>query len=417
MSERAPKWHLETRLVHGAGGAAGQRGATLPPIALSTSFDHASAEEMAAAFAGQSDAPLYSRVQNPTVAALEARIAEACEAPGALALASGMSAISLGLLTLLRAGDAVLASPYLFGGTYTLFTRTLAELGIQTHFVDPCDPAAAEAQVGPRTRLVFLEAIANPAMVVPDFAAWRAFCDRHGLVLAADATLLTPCLYDRSALPADVLFFSASKYLAGAASTVGGLIVDTGRCPWAEHEALGLADFRKAQPTPLLGKLRAQQMLAVGPCLSPMSAFLLLAGMESLALRLERQCDNAGRAAAYLAEHPKVQAVHFPGLPTHPQHALSRGQFRGRFGSVLSFTLADKAACFRFLNACKLVRRVTNLGDTRTMALHAASTIYGTFWPHEREQVGVGEGLIRLSLGIEHPADILADLEQALGAA
>jgi O-acetylhomoserine (thiol)-lyase len=416
MNGKGPRWHIETTLVHGTGNAE-TTGPTLPPVTLSTAFVHGSAEEMEAAFAGRSEAPLYSRLSNPTVAALEQRIADACGAPGAVAVASGMTAIALGLLTLLKAGDELIASPYLFGGTYTLLTRTLADLGITTHFADPREPARAEAMIGPRTRAVFLEAIANPAMVVPPFKAWRALCDAHGLALLVDATLLTPCLYDAEAIGADVLFFSASKYLAGAASTVGGLIVDTGRCPWPERPGLALGDFAKGTPTAFLAKLRKRQLAAVGPCLSPMSAFLLLTGLETLPLRLERQCDNAGRVAGFLAEHPKVGEVLFPGLPTHPAHALSRAQFRGRFGSLLSFRLADKAACFRFLNACRLVARVTNLGDTRTMALHPASTIYATFWQHEQQQVGVTEDLIRLSLGIEHPADILADLEQALGAA
>ncbi|HKI99500.1 MAG TPA: PLP-dependent transferase [bacterium] len=417
MSAQGPKWHIETTLVHGAAGTGGEPGATLPPVTLSTSFAHGSAEEMEAAFAGHNEAPLYSRLQNPTVAALEQRVTEACGASGAVAVASGMTAISLGLLTLLQAGDELIASPYLFGGTYTLLTRTLAELGITTHFVDPREPGQAEALIGPRTRAVFLEAIANPAMIVPSFRAWRALCDAHGLALLVDATLLTPCLYDAKAIEADVLFFSASKYLAGAASTVGGLIVDTGRCDWPAWPGPALRDFHKGQPTAFLSKLRKRQLAAVGPCLSPMNAFLLLTGLETLPLRLERQCENAARAAAFLVEHPKVGTVLYPGLPSHPAHILSGAQFRGRFGSLLSFTLADKAACFRFLNACRLVGRVTNLGDTRTLALHPASTIYATFWKHEQEQVGVTEDLIRLSLGIEHPVDILADLEQALAAA
>lgn len=417
MGENARKWHLDTTLVHGAAPEAGRSGPTLPPIAFSTAYDHGSAEQMAAAFAGESDAHVYSRLQNPTVEALEQRITEACGAAGTLALASGMSAVSLTLLSVLRSGDEVIASSYLFGGTYALFTRTLAELGITTHFVEPRDPAAAEALIGPRTRAVFLEAIANPAMIVPDFAAWRRLCDRHGLALVVDATLLTPVLYDAEALGADVAVFSTSKYLAGAASLVGGLVVDTGRCPWHERPAFGLGDYRQGRPTALLAKLRSTQMLSVGPCLSPMNAFLLLTGLESLPLRLERQCDNAEEAAAYLREHPKVRSVRYPGLQDHPDHALSREQFRGRFGSVLSFELADKAACFRFLNACRLVQRVVNLGDTRSMALHPASTIYGTFWKHQQEQVGVTDGMIRFSLGIEHPTDILADLEQALAAA
>ena len=235
--------------------------------------------------------------------------------------------------------------------------------------------------------------------------------------LLLDASLLTPVLYDGTAAAADVLFFSATKYLAGPASTVAGLIVDTGRFPWHDAQRFDFTDFKGAGQGAYLARLRRQLMAAVGPCLSPMAAFLLLTGLETLSLRLDRQCDNAERAAAYLREHPKVREVRYPGLPDHPAHALCRAQYRGRFGAVLAFSLANKAACFRFLNALRLVRRCTNLGDTRSLAIHPASTIYGNFWKHEQEQAGVTEGLIRFSLGVEHPEDLLADLEQALEAA
>jgi O-acetylhomoserine (thiol)-lyase len=426
-----PRWHLDTRLVHGAQRDGVQRSgvaasaehpgalasATLPPVVMSTAFDFARAEDMEAVFAGREEAPYYSRMGNPTVDALERRVTELCGGAGTLALASGMSAIATGLLGLLRAGDELIASPYLFGGSYVLFTRTLPALGITVHLADPADPAAWEARVGPRTRALFLEALANPAMVVPDLAAFRALAERHGLPLLLDASLLTPLLYDGAAAPADVLFFSATKYLAGPASTIAGLVVDTGRFPWHTSARHDLEDFKGAGQGAYLAKLRRQLMAAVGPCLSPMTAFLLLNGLETLSLRLERQCDNAERCAAFLREHPKVRAVRYPGLPEHPAHALCKAQYRGRFGAVLAFELADKAACFRFLNALRLVRRSTNLGDTRSLALHPASTIYGTLWKHEQEQAGVSERLIRFSLGIEHAADILADLEQALAAA
>lgn len=418
QAEPAAAARRDTVLVHGRDGTAWAHGATLPPVVYATAFQHATAEGMEAAFAGQADDPLYSRLGNPTVAALEARVSEACEARGCLAVASGMSALSLVLLGLLRAGDEVVASRLLFGGTYTLLTRTLAQWGVTTHLVHPADPAAAEAHVNERTRLVLLEAIANPAMVVPHLAEWRALCDRHGLPLVLDATLLTPYLYDNAALGADVAVFSASKFLAGAASGIGGLVVDTGRMDWrgcARLEAV-LGEARQAGDAALLVRLRKRLMADVGPCLAPMNAFLLLTGLETLGLRLERQCANAESVAAYLAAHPRVLSVAYPGLVGHPQHALAARQFRGRYGSVLSFTLADKAACFRFLNALRMVRRVTNLGDTKTLALHPASTIYGTLWAHEQAEVGVSEGMVRLSLGIEHPDDIVADLAQALEA-
>ena len=409
--------HLETLLVHGRWEEVDGDRPTLPPIHLTTAHDFASAERMEAIFARREEGHYYSRMSNPTVEALERRITDSCGAAGTLALASGMSAIMLGMMNMLRAGDEMIASPCLFGGTYTLFARVLSGLGIVTHFADPSDPAAWEALIGPNTRALFTEAVANPAMVVPDFAALRALADRHGLPLVVDATLLTPYLYDPEAMQADLLMFSATKYLAGPASTVAGLVVDTGRFPWHRSEMHPFTELKAEGQGAYMARLRRQMMSSVGPCLSPLSAYLLLTGMETLPLRLERQCDNAERAAVFLREHPAVKAVHFPGLPDHPAHELCKRQFRGRFGAMVSFTLADKEACFRFINALRLVRRSANLGDTRSLVIHPASTIHSALWQHEREQAGVTEDLIRFSLGIEHCEDVLADLDQALRAA
>lgn len=406
--------HLETRLVHDEEEPGEGLRSTLPPVHLTTAFDFDTAERMEDVFARREEAHYYSRMGNPTVEALERRITAACGAAGTVALASGMTAVTLGLLNFLRSGDEMVASPYLFGGSYTLFARVLPGLGITTHFADPSDPAAWEALIGPKTKALFMEALANPAMVVPDLEVYRNMADRHGLPLVVDTTLLTPVLYDPQAIDVDLLIFSASKYIAGAASTIAGLVTDTGRFPWHRSPKHDFSDFKAEGQGAYLLRLRRQLMSSIGPCLSPMSAYLLLTGLETLPLRLERQCENAEKAAVYLREHPLVNGVNYPGLPDHPAHRVTGAQFRGSFGALLSFELQDKATCFRFLNSLKLVRRSTNLGDTRSLAIHPASTIYSTLWQHEREQAGVTEGLIRLSLGIEHVDDILADLHQAL---
>ena len=417
MEPERARHHLETRLVHGDCLQPEGSRPTLPPLHLTTAFDFDSAERMEAVFAQQVDDSYYTRMGNPTVEALEQRITETLEAAGTVALASGMTAITMGLLNMLQSGDEVIASPYLFGGTYTLFTRVLTRLGIVTHMVDPADPAAWEARIGPNTKALFMEAIANPAAVVPDFSVFQAMAGRHGIPLVVDATLVTPYLYDAEAMGADLLMFSASKFLAGSASTISGLVVETGRFPWHDSPRFDFSQQKKAGQGAYLARLRKEMMAAIGPVLSPLSAYLLLTGMETLPLRLEKQCANTERTASFLREHPKVVTVNYPGLPDHPAHEVTRRQFRGRFGSLLSFTLADKAACFRFINALRLILRSANLGDTRTILLHPASTIYSTLWKHEQEETGVTDDLIRLSLGVEHPEDILADLEQALRAA
>jgi O-acetylhomoserine (thiol)-lyase len=411
LSSRRPA--LETLLVHGAE-PAGREGPTLPPIFQSTAFAHGSAAAMERVFLHQQEGDAYSRLGNPTVAALEERVSAVCNARGTVAVASGMSAIALALLALLKTGDRVLVSRHLFGGTYQLFQTTLRRLGIEPVWFDPQDPASAQRAAGPQVKAVFLEAIANPAMTVPDLAAYRELCDRAGIPLLLDATLLTP-LVEVGRLGADVALYSGSKYLAGAASTIGGLIVDTGRTVWPQGGPADLGDFHRAGADAFLMRLRRELMAAVGPALSPHTAFLQLVGLETLALRLERQCATAAAIATRLGAHPRVRGVLYPGLPDSPDHDRCRRQF-GRFGSVLGLTLADRAACFRFLDALRLVRLASNLGDTKTLALHPASTIYGSLWPAEREHLGVTEDLIRLSLGIEAPEDILADLEQALEA-
>jgi len=414
MAEKNRKRRLETLLVHGANNKVEDAGATMSPVHFSIAFEHESAEALEEVFADRQPGMIYARLQNPTVQRLEDRITDVCEARGTLAVATGMSAITLGLLSLLRTGDEILVGRYLFGGTYVLFETTLKEMGITAKYFDPRNPEEAEALITPNTRAVFLEAISNPSIVVPDFSRYRALCDAEGMPLLVDASLLTPALYDPEMIQADLVFFSASKYLAGAATTLGGLIVDTGRAAWHEMTRLNFGDLKRAKEMAVLNKMRKQLMAGVGPTLSPMNAFLQLAGMESLSLRLERQCDNAQAIAEFLDGHQSVKSVSFSGLPDHPAHQLATKQFCGKHGALLAFDLDSKQACFEFLNKLQLVKRATNLGDTKTLALHPASTIYGTFWPEERERVGVTETMIRFSVGLENVQDIIEDLTQAL---
>lgn len=405
----------DTVLVHGC--SAGQPyGATLPPVVLSTAFEHASAEEMEAVFAHEQDGFAYSRLGNPTVGALEERITAVSAARGTIAVASGMSAVALALLALVRSGDHIIAGKQLFGGTYTLLHTTLAGLGIATTWVDPRDEEQVRGAITPATRAVLVEAIANPAMAVPDFDALKRQCRAARIPLIVDATLVTPLLLDCEATGADVAVYSGSKFLAGAATTIGGLIVDTGRFPWGRDSRVDLGEFQRQGPAGYLNRIRQELLVGVGPCLSPQAAFLQIVGLETLGLRLERQCRSAQRLAAWLARQSAVSSVLFPGLPAHPDHARCRSYFKGHFGSVLSFSLKSRAACFTFLNALSLIGRAANLGDTRSLALHPASTIYHGYWPAQREELGVPETMIRLSVGIEDPEDLEADLAAALEA-
>lgn len=410
-----PALHRETMLVHG-GLPPGGEGEILPPVHLSTAFAAGSAEAMEELFLHRREGPVYSRLGNPTVEALEARITALCGGRGTLAVASGMSAVALAVLALARAGDQVLVGRKLFGGTFTWFDATLRGLGVEPVWVDAGDAADAAARVTPRTRAVFLEAIANPSMLAADLTGYRALCDREGLPLIVDATLLTPLRLGDEACRADVWVFSGSKYLAGPASTIGGLVVDSGRCRWARCLRLDWGDLKREGDGAFLAKLRRELMASLGPALSPHTAFLQLLGLETLELRLQRQAATALHLARWLADRAAVTRVWYPGLAGDPGHPRCLSQWGGYFGTLVSFALADRAACFRFLNTLRLVRLAPNLGDTKTLALHPASTIYCGLWPDQREALGVPETMIRLSAGLEHPDDLTADLEQALAA-
>jgi O-acetylhomoserine (thiol)-lyase len=409
-------WRPETLLVHGLG-APNAHGGTLPPIVASTAFEHRSAEAMEAVFAHQAEGHVYSRLSNPTVEALEERITAISHGRGTVAVASGMSAVALALLTVVRSGDHIVAGKHVFGGTYTLLETTLARLGIRTTWVNASDGEEVGRALRDETRAVLLEAIANPAMVIPDFSAIAAQCAARSVPLLVDATLLTPLMFDAKATGADVAIYSGSKFLAGAATTIGGLIVDTGRVDWGRGYAAGLGDFGRMGPAAFLTRLRRELMVGIGPSLSPQAAFLQIVGLETLALRLERQCRSTLQIAQWLSTHPAVRSVACPALASHPDHARCAKYFRGNSSSIFSFTLENRAACFGFLNRLRLIQRAANLGDTRSLALHPASTIYHAYWPAQREDLGVPDGLIRLSVGIENVDDLLADLAAALDGA
>ena len=406
-------WSKATVLVHGLPGSH-PHGATLPPVTLSTAFEHASAEDMEAAFAHRQESFAYSRLGNPTVAALEERVSAVSGARGTVAVASGMSAVALALLALVRSGDHLVAGKHVFGGTYTLLDTTLSQLGVSTTWVDERDGPAVRRAIRPETRAVLVEAISNPAMTVPDFDAIRGACAAHRIPLIVDATLLTPLLFDAGTTGAAVAIYSGSKFLAGAATTIGGLIVDTGSFDWGRDGPDTLAAFRRKGALAYLSRIRDELMVGIGPCLSPQAAFLQILGLETLALRLERQCSSARRIAAWLLQQPAVRSVEYPGLPSHPEHARCVRYFNGNASSVLSFALESRDGCYRFLNRLRLVRRASNLGDTQSLALHPGSTIYQAFWPAQRDELGVPDTLIRLSVGIEDAEDLLADLAFAL---
>lgn len=404
-----------TRAVHGplplppdAGGPGDLR----TPVHDTVSFAFSSAQGIADAFAGRKPAHSYTRITNPTVEAFERRVQALAGGRGVVALASGMAAISTTILALAGAGSNIVASRSLFGNTISLLSQTLEPWGLETRFVEMADPAAVAAAIDDNTRAVFLESITNPQLEVCDLAALAELVHGRGVPLILDNTATTFYLCRAGELGVDIELISSTKYLSGGGSSVGGLIIDHGSFDWSRSPRL--APFAKSfGPFALLMALRREISRNLGACLAPHNAYLQTLGLETLALRIDRSCDNALRLAEFLRRRPEVRKVNYPGLSEHPQHRLAARQFNGRFGGILTFELADRPSCFAFLDRLQLIRRATNINDNKTLAIHPASTIFCEFSPEERAAMGVGEGMIRISTGIEDIADLSQDLEQA----
>ncbi len=407
--------HLDTRLLHGANEPDASTGATVPAIVQSAAFAYETAEGLEAVFAGRAPGYVYSRIANPTVAQFERRIAALEEGRGALACASGMAAISAAALGLAGAGDEIVSGNSVFGGTYSLFAKTLARLGIVTRFVEATDVSAYRRAITDRTRLIFVETIGNPKMDVPDLAAISAVAREHGVALVVDNTVTTPLLLQPKTLGADLVVHSTTKFINGHGNAIGGILVDTGTLDWSHPRYAHLQTLQKrVGGMAFLVYLRNRLVRDLGSGLSPFNAFLMSIGVESLGVRMERHCSNAQRVANFLSRHPRVIETRYPGLAIHSDHALAARQFQNRFGAVLTLRLADKAQCFRFINGLERARNLASLGDAKTLVIHPASTICRELDADERRAVGVTEDLIRMSVGIEHPDDILADLENGL---
>lgn len=403
-----------TRAVHGAGPAPGESSVPLrPPVHETVAFAFDSAQSIADAFAGRKPQHSYSRISNPTVAELERRVQELSGGLGVLALSSGMAAISTLILTLAESGANIVASRFLFGNTLSLFTRTLAPWGLETRLVDMTRPEQVAAAIDRNTRAVFLESISNPQLEVADLAAIAAVSRAARVPLILDNTAPTFYLCPARNFGVDIELLSATKYLSGGGTSVGGLIIDHGLFDWAASPRLarGAAAYG---PFALLATLRREAHRNLGACLAPQAAAAQILGLETLALRIERSSASALILAGFLKAQPQVQATGYPGLGDHPGHALASRQFGGRYGGLLTFDLADQKACFVCLDRLRLIKRATNINDNKSLAIHPASTIFGEFSQEEQRAMEIRPGTIRLSVGLEEPDDLMADLSQAL---
>ncbi|MDN6855640.1 bifunctional O-acetylhomoserine aminocarboxypropyltransferase/cysteine synthase [Pseudomonas sp. CAN2814] len=373
---------------------------------------------------------IYTRIMNPTNAVLEERVAALEGGVAALAVASGMAAITYAIQTVAEAGDNIVSVAKLYGGTYNLFAHTLPRFGIQTRFAAHDDIAALEALIDERTKAVFCESIGNPAGNIVDLQALADAAHRHGVPLIVDNTVATPILCRPFEHGADIVVHSLTKYIGGHGTSIGGIVVDSGKFPWADNKERfpllntpdasyhGVTYTEAFGPAAFIGRCRVVPLRNTGAALSPFNAFLILQGLETLALRMERHCENAVKVAQYLQDHPQVSWVKYAGLADHPEQELALRYMGGKPASILSFGIkGGQEAGARFIDALKLVVRLVNIGDAKSLACHPASTTHRQLNDEELQKAGVPRDMVRLSIGIEHIDDILADLAQALDAA
>lgn len=414
----------ETLAIHAGQIPDAATGARALPIYQTTSFVFDSAEHAASLFNLQTFGNVYSRLSNPTVAALEERVAALEGGRAAVATASGMAAEALALTTLLQAGDHVVAAGALYGGSVTMLAVNLKKFGIETTFVDATDPDAFAAAIRPNTRALFAETLGNPSMVVLDIKAIADVAHAHGLPLVVDNTVPSPFLCNPIRFGADIVVHSATKYLAGHGSTLGGVVVESGTFPWDNGKFPGMTEpspgYHGVKFYETFGnfgftmRCRMEGLRVFGASLAPTSAWQILQGVETLPLRMERHCANALAVAQYLKDDPRVGWVNYPGLPDHPQHALMKQQMRGASGLLAFGVKGGMAAGVKFIESAQFMSHLVNIGDTRTLISHPASTTHRQLDEAQQLAAGVPPDMVRISVGLEHIDDILWDIDQAL---
>jgi len=422
-------YRFDTLALHAGQQADAATKSRAVPIYQTSSYVFDSAEHARKLFALEESGNIYTRLMNPTSDVLEQRVAALEGGVGALATSSGQAAITLAILNIASAGDEVVSSSSLYGGTYNLFHYTFPKLGVQVKFVDASDPESFRRAVTPKTRCLYVETIGNPRLDVPDFEQLAAIAHGAGIPLIVDNTLASPALCRPIEWGADIVVHSLTKFIGGHGTSIGGIIVDSGKFDWKASGLFpclcepdpsyhGLVYTEAAGAMAYIIKARVQLMRDLGSCLSPFNAFLLLQGAETLPLRMERHSQNADKVARWLAGNPMVAWVNYPSLPGHPSHHLAKKYLPGGSGAILGFGIkGGMSAGVKFIEACKLLSHLANVGDAKSLVIHPASTTHQQLSPEERAAAGVTDDFIRLSVGIEDVEDITADIGQALEAA
>ncbi len=421
---------LETLALHAGYEGDPATHAATTPIYQTTSFTFDDTQHGADLFDLKVAGNIYTRIMNPTQAVLEQRLAEMEGGIGALCLASGMAAITYSIQCLADVGCNIVSTSQLYGGTYNLFAHTFPRQGIEVRFALNDDYAAMESLIDENTRAVFCESIGNPAGNVVDLIKLGEIAHRHGVPLIVDNTVPSPFLCKPFELGADIVIHSLTKYIGGHGTTIGGVIIDSGKFDWAANAKRfpmlnepdpsyhGVVYTEALGPAAYIGRCRVVPLRNTGAAISPLSAFLVMQGLETLGLRMERHCENAQRVAEHLADHPQVEWVSYAGLPSSPYHELCQKITGGKASGILSFGIkGGKEAGARFIDALQMILRLVNIGDAKSLACHPATTTHRQLGPDELAAAGVREDMVRLSIGIEHVDDIIADVDQALAAA
>jgi len=397
------------------------------PIYQTTSYTFDDTQHGADLFDLKVAGNIYTRIMNPTTAVLEQRLAEMEGGIGGLALASGMAAITYSIQAIAQNGDNIVSTSQLYGGTYNLFAHTFPRQGIEVRMASFDDFAGLEAKIDANTKAMFCESIGNPAGNVVDIEKLADIAHRHGIPLIVDNTVATPYLCRAFDHGADIIVHSLTKYIGGHGTTIGGIIIDSGKFHWAAQKDKfpmlnepdpsyhGVVYTEALGPAAFIGRCRVVPLRNTGSAISPHSAFLILQGLETLGLRMDRHCDNALKVAQYLKQHPKVEWVRYAGLPDSEYYANCQRITGGRASGILSFGIkGGKEAGAKFIDALQMILRLVNIGDAKSLACHPATTTHRQLGPDELATAGVSEDLVRISVGIEHVDDIIADIEQAL---
>jgi O-acetylhomoserine (thiol)-lyase len=426
-------WHFDTIAVHGGYAPDPTTKAVAVPLYQTVAYAFDSAQHGADLFDLKVTGNIYTRIMNPTQDVLEQRLAALEGGLAALALASGQAATTYSILTIAEAGDNIVASSALYGGTYNLFAHTLPQYGIEVRFADYRKPQTFEPLIDERTKAVFVESLGNPQGNVTDIERMAELAHRQGVPLIVDNTVPTPYLSRPFEHGADIVVHSLTKYLGGHGTSVGGAIIDSGKFPWADHKRRfrrlnepdvsyhGVVYTEALGPAAYIGRARVVPLRNTGAAISPFNAFLILQGIQTLSLRMDRISDSALKIAHYLRRHDKVASTNYAGLEDHPDHALVKKYLNGKASGLLTFALKGppgrgRERGARFLDALNLFTRLVNIGDVRSLATHPASTTHRQLSPEELSKAGVAEDMVRLSIGLEDVEDLTADLDHALAA-